>query len=315
MTTSALELSTEPAALVLKRNSRSFALAAALLRSDDRERVATLYAWCRRADDAIDGAAQSEQRGRLLALRSELDSVYAGRAQGDPLLGSLQRVVFERNVPAAYPRALLDGFEMDVLGVRYGSLSELSSYCYRVAGVVGVMLCHVLGVSDARAPRYAAQLGMAMQLTNICRDVLEDWNLKRLYVPDELMAISGASALRSQLGSPLPDAARKPLAVALEHLLAEAERLYRSADKGIRFLPPGARLGVRVARHVYAEIGALLRARGYDVFGGRAVVSAPRKAALVARSVFGTLLELPAAPAFRALPSLNPMRFPDDVLP
>jgi phytoene synthase len=120
--------------------------------------------------------------------------------------------------------------------------------------------------------------------------------------------------LRSELGGPLPRAAQRPLSIAIERLLVEAEGLYRSADRGIRFLPPRARLAVRVARHVYAEIGALVRARGCDVFGGRAVVSAPRKAVLVARSAFDTLLELPTAPKFRALPSLNLLRFPDDVL-
>jgi phytoene synthase len=315
VTASALSLTTEPAELVLRKNSRSFALAAALLQSEARERVATLYAWCRRADDAIDMSPPREQPGRLWALRGELDSIYAGRAQSDTSLRDLQRVVFECRIPASYPRALLDGFEMDVLGVRYGSLLELSSYCFRVAGVVGVMLCHVLGVSDLGAPRYAARLGMAMQLTNICRDVFEDWQLERLYVPDELLAMSGASSLRSELGGPLPRSAQRPLARALEQLLTEAERLYRSADAGIRFLPPRARLGVRVARHVYAEIGALLRARGCDVFSGRAVVSTPRKAVLVASSAFTTLLELPSAPKFRALPLVSPLRFPDDVLP
>jgi 15-cis-phytoene synthase len=312
--TLALALATEPAEAVLARHSRSFTLASRLLDAPQRARVATLYAWCRRADDAIDCGTEEQLPTRLAALRAELDSIYSGREQTLPLLSSLQRVLFEANVPAAYPGALLQGMEMDVERTPYGTLGELHGYCFRVAGVVGLMLCHVLGVSSDRALRHAAHLGIAMQLTNVCRDVVEDWHRGRLYVPDALIELPG-EPLRSRLGGPMPENASTALAAAVRRLLDEADALYRSADAGMGYLPLRARVAVRVARHVYAEIGAELRARGCDVFAGRTVVSARRKAALVLKSLFGTLRELPRALEFRARPVSTSLKFPEDVLP
>jgi phytoene synthase len=148
----------------------------------------------------------------------------------------------------------------------------------------------------------------------VCRDVLEDWQRGRLYVPDELLGRDGAS-LRASLGGPLPQSARASLSAAVRRLLDEADVLYRSADAGIRYLPLRARFAVRVARHVYAEIGAEIRARGCDVFAGRAFVGPGRKALLVVRSVLATLGEWPSAGRFRARPLSNLLRFPEDVLP
>lgn len=314
MNTAALALAVEPAEAVIARHSRSFSLASRLLEAPQRGRVATLYAWCRRADDAIDCGPPEELPSRLAALRAELTSVYAGHEQSLPLLGAVQRIFFETGVPVEYPRALLDGMEMDVTGTAYATLGELHGYCYRVAGVVGLMLCHVLGVSSERALRHAAHLGMAMQLTNVCRDVAEDWERGRLYVPDELIGVHGRP-LRHRLGTPLPEWAGPVLAVAVRRLLDEADELYRSADAGMRYLPLRARFAVRVARHIYAEIGAELRARGCDVFAGRAVVGGRRKATLIVRSVFGTLRELPTSLRFRAFPVSTRLGFPEDVLP
>ncbi len=102
-------------------------------------------------------------------------SCTAGRSQADTTLDAFQQVVFERKIPIEYPSELLAGMAMDAEGVHYETLSDLLRYCYRVAGTVGLMMCHVLGVKDDRALIHAAHLGMAMQLTNVCRDVIEDW--------------------------------------------------------------------------------------------------------------------------------------------
>ena len=274
---------------VLAAHSRSFALAARLLPADARDEVAVLYAWCRRADDAID-VAPSEDRPELLRrLRAELAAIYAGQTQADSLLAAFQAVVVRRGIPEQYPAALLDGFETDLGRVCLGTMDELWLYAYRVAGVVGLMMCHVLGVRDVRAYPHAVHLGIAMQLTNICRDVLEDWGRDRLYLPEELLCRNGAAGLGRELGAALRMERRAALASALKDLLALAERYYRSADRGLGALPLRAAWAVRSARLVYAAIGDELARSGYDVFGGRAVVPRWKKCWLCLRAVWQEL--------------------------
>ncbi len=304
---------------ILAANSRSFALASRLLPASCRDAAAVVYAWCRRVDDAIDLSTPAERPAALERLRAELRSLYAGEPQNEPVLQAFQQVALERGIPEHYPLELLEGMEMDVSGHRFEHMDELLLYCYRVAGVVGLMMSHVMGVSDAAALRRAAHLGMAMQLTNICRDVAEDWLLQRLYVPRALLAETGADWLSTQVGTgaPLSAHARAPLALATRHLLAEAERYYHSGGRGESALSWRCALAVRTARHVYAAIGTELARRRYDVLRGRAVVAGAVKLFHVGRALVQSLLELPrrlrTRAAVVALPS--PLRFPHDVLP
>jgi phytoene synthase len=185
-----------------------------------------------------------------------------------------------------------------------------------VAGVVGLMMCHVLRIEDDRALRHAAHLGIALQLTNICRDIAEDWQLGRLYVPESVLSDAGASQLRSELGGPLPHAAQAPLSRAVERLLALADSFYRSADRGLAALPWRGAFAVRTARLVYARIGGRLRARRHDVLAGRVVVPGYEKLAMLARSAGISLWELRARRAHtrHSLPE-RVLSFPHDVLP
>ncbi len=274
---------------VLAAHSRSFALAARLLPAGVCDEVAVLYAWCRRADDALDLAPAIERAERLQRLRAELAAIYAGQVQEDPLLAAFQGVVARRAIPQHYPAELLDGLETDVGRVCFSSLSELLLYAYRVAGVVGLMMCHVLGARDVRAQPHAVHLGIAMQLTNVCRDVLEDWQRERLYLPEELLCGSGVVGLGQELGTPLGSERREALARSLRHLLELAERFYCSADRGLSALPPRAAWAVRSARLVYAAIGDELARVGYDVFAGRAVVPRWKKCWLCLRAGFEEL--------------------------
>ncbi len=274
---------------LIARHSRSFDLASRLLPRERRDEVAALYAWCRVGDDAIDLTPPSGHRVAVERLRSELRAVYAGQRQEDPLLACFQDVVERRRIPIQYPLELLEGLAMDVERTRYETLDDLLVYCWRVAGTVGLMMCHVLGVSDARAAPHAAHLGIGMQLTNICRDVAEDWERGRVYVPAELLG----PGLRKWLGEHeqdpdrprLPASARHDLAVAVRRLLGHAERYYASADTGMAHLAPRSALAVRTARLAYAEIGRRIEARGCDVLQGRVVVPTGRKLGLAARAI------------------------------
>jgi phytoene synthase len=207
--------------------------------------------------------------------------------------------------------------EMDVAGAQYGSVDDLLEYCFRVAGTVGLMMCHVLGVREAIAARHAAHLGMAMQLTNICRDVVEDWQRGRLYVPDSLLQSCGAPGLRAKLGAPLPPASRTPLGYAVQRLLSEAERFYRSGDRGLTMLRWRAALAVRTARLVYSRIGDQIAAHGHDVFAGRMFVPRRNKLGLLVRAVAEAGTEAPSRlrREFSCVPLSTIVRFPTDVLP
>lgn len=220
-------------------------------------------------------------RLRLTRLHAELAGAYVGGAV-DPVLAAFGDVCRERAIPVLYPAELLAGMAMDVAESRYATMADLRLYCWRVAGVVGLMMTHVFGVRDDRALVHAAHLGIAMQLTNICRDVAEDWQRGRLYVPDDVLARHGAGGLAGELGRELPASARAPLASCLRELLGVADRYYASGDRGLSALPWRAALAVKAASNVYRAIGGRIAATGYDVTAGRAVVSTSGKLARVA---------------------------------
>ena len=273
----------ELARATIAKHSKSFALASRLLDAPTRDRTAVVYAWCRRADDAIDGdvARDAADRAQIIRrLEDELAAVYQQRAS-DPVVEAFGAVARERAIPRSYPRELLAGMAMDAAETRYVTMGDLELYCWRVAGVVGLMMTHVFGIDDDAALVPAAHLGMGMQLTNICRDVEEDWQRGRLYIPDELLARHGGGGLAGELrtASGLPRSAAGPLAASVRELLATADRYYTSGDRGLRALPWRAALAAKGASNVYRAIGSRILARGCDVTAGRAVVSRPRKLA------------------------------------
>ena len=243
----------EAARAVIANKSKSFALASRLLPRETGDEVAVLYAYCRRADDEVDLAPPREQAERVDRLYAELASIYAGEPQSEPLLAEFQALVERRQIPEEYPRALLDGMRSDLGPVRLATLDELLVYSYRVAGVVGLMLCHVFGLSDRNALKNATDLGIAMQLTNICRDVREDLARGRVYVPADVLRASGAVGV-GDFDSAL-------VARAVERLLAIADGYYRSGDGAFTPCPcvprwPCARRGSYTLPSVKSSRGA-----------------------------------------------------------
>ncbi|UCH84409.1 MAG: phytoene/squalene synthase family protein [Candidatus Latescibacterota bacterium] len=305
----------------IRVHSKSFALASRLFARDVRDRAVVVYAWCRRADDAIDLAGRDGAAQALTRLRGELDDIYAGRDPGNPTLRAFQVTVKDCAIHRTYPEDLLAGMEMDVMSTRYDSMELLLRYCYCVAGTVGLMMCHVMGVTNEDATRNAVHMGMAMQLTNICRDVLEDWELGRLYIPDPLLEKFGCHDLASRLGSPFPETAVASVAQAIDYLLREADRYYASGDTGLRSLSWRCALSVGTARRVYAAIGARVRRMDCNPLLGRAVVPLPDKLGHVAAALGVSVADLPRRFALRigssgrvAAPR-RLVKFPADVLP
>lgn len=268
---------------IIRQHSKSFALAARLLSPDVRRRAERLYAWCRYADDAIDYAPTPFAAVVALAeLRAELNAIYTGRTPDTAAGQMLKAVVEEIRLPSEYPEELLKGMTMDTLGQRYNSLDELLQYCHRVAGVVGLMMCHAMGVTDDRAAVHAGHLGIAMQLTNIARDVAEDWAKNRLYLPTDWLGGTPTA------GRQLDDSTVAP---AIRRLLNEADRYYVSGDGGLQYLDRRSRLAVRTARLVYSAIGHQVRQCGCRPSAGRAITSKATKVRAVLMATWKTCLE------------------------
>ena len=287
---------------IIRAGSTSFALAARLLPRAIRADVTDLYAYLRAVDDAVDLAPVHAQPMRVAELEQELTAIYGRVPQTDAVRAGFQRLVCEHGIPRIYPEELLAGMRMDASGVRYATLEELLLYAYRVAGTVGLMLCHVFGVRDEAALTRAAHLGIAMQLTNVCRDVAEDLQRGRVYLPDTLLGSELSARLhRERGGLPSTDSARA-LRPVLDALLRCADRYYASADIGLAALDVRVALAVRTARLVYAAIGGELRDRGLDVLAGRAVVPLQVKLRLAGRAL--RLVASPRAWRHRVRPVL-----------
>ncbi len=302
MKSDALEISRR----IIAHHSKSFALASRLLPGVARDRAVVVYAWCRRADDAVDLAARGQGASALARLRDELDAVYGAQTLDDDILEAFRQVTRVCRIPKLYPFELLEGLRMDVEATRYQTLPQLLHYCYRVAGTVGLMMCHVMGLRDESATRNAAHLGAAMQLTNICRDVAEDWERGRLYLPDALLEKHAAGGLHTALGGAFPEWARVPVARATDDLLDLAAAYYRSGDAGIPALSWRCGVAVRTARRVYERIGARVRAQRCDPLEGRAWVGSAAKLALAAGAMAASLV--PGERRGRAGARLEPPR-------
>lgn len=283
---------------VLEANSKSFALAARLLAPAQRDYAAVVYAWCRHVDDTVDEAPAGTHQAALASLQEELTRIEGGERSGNVIEDAFMQVKDELRIPMLYAEELVAGMAMDVEGRRYETRDELLLYCHRVAGVVGLLMCHVFGVREEAALVHAVHLGWGMQLTNICRDVAEDWSMGRLYLPADRLRAHGFVHDAPPAG-PLP---RHPaFAAVVEELLADADELYRSGDRGMRSLPPRSALAVDVARRVYSAIGERLVARAYDVHQGRVFVSKPRKLVHVARAMAARAFEAPSRVIGRAV--------------
>ncbi len=231
---------------LMRGGSRSFFAASLLLPARVRGPASALYAYCRLADDLIDLGGDAALA--LAQLQQRLDAVYAGRPGPIDVDRALTSVVHRFRIPRALLDALLEGFCWDAAGRRYDTLAELEAYAARVAGAVGAMMALLMGVRDSTALARACDLGVAMQLTNIARDVGEDARRGRVYLPHAWLREAGVDA-DTWLRAPAFDAR---IAAVVQRLLGAAENLYDRAEQGIASLPRDCRAAIQAARLVYA---------------------------------------------------------------
>jgi 15-cis-phytoene synthase len=282
----------------LANGSKTFLAASFLLPRGVHEPASALYAFCRIADDEVD--ASGNRNGAVQRLRERLRLAYAGAPQNDPADRALAIVVARHHIPCALFDALLEGFEWDLQGRRYDTIEALYDYASRVAGTVGAMMALLMGVRSAEGLARACDLGVAMQLSNIARDVGEDARMGRLYLPREWMIEAGLDP-QAWLAHPEFSPA---LGRVIRRVLDAAELLYERVDAGVARLPFACRPGINAARFMYAEIGREVARRGLDSVNARARVSAVRKAWLLVRSA----IQIAPSAAALALPPLRANR-------
>ena len=289
----------------IKRGSQSFAAASRLFDESMRRDVAKLYAWCRHCDDVVDGQElghgmtepPSPIAERLEKLDVETRRAVSGEAVEHPAFVCLQEVIQKHGLPTRLPLDHLHGFRMDAEGRRFETVTDLLEYCYGVAGVVGIMMAHIMGARQTATLHRACDLGLAFQLTNIARDVIDDAGVGRVYLPLDWLRDAGIAP--DQLALPVH---REAVAKLADRLVESAEPYYASARMGIAALPFRAACAVDAARGVYRAIGRKVVARGPEAWDKRISTGRSEKlrfllggVAGAIRSRIGTERERPAS--------------------
>lgn len=271
------------------KGSKSFRSASRLFDPKVREDAWLLYAWCRACDDEIDGQdhgfgheelSPEEQQRRLARLYDLTRRAMTGEPMSDPVFAAFQRVAIRHRLPERWAMDLIDGFAMDVEHRDYRTIDDVLAYCWHVAGVVGVMMARVMGVTDPDVLRRAQDLGLAFQLTNISRDVIEDAEGGRVYLPAEWLIEAGLEPTAEAVADP---ANRARVHAVTTRLLAVAEPYYDSARDGLRGLPFRSAMAIAAARGVYREIGRKVRRGGPGVWRERVSVGRVMKIWLFCR--------------------------------
>ncbi len=273
-------------AAIARSEARNFYYGFVLLPPRRRRGIYAAYAFSRRADDAVDGGETTDRRLAAVAgLRGELDACVAGTPPADdPVLVALADTIRRFAIPRGHFDALIDGVEMDLSVSRYADWAALEQYCARVAGAVGLVSLHVFGFRDPAAPRYAEQLGIGLQIVNIMRDVAEDAERGRIYLPADEMAAHGVTEDDILAGRATPQ---------FRALMADqgtrARALIDSGENLLPLLDRRARMCVSMLSGIYREVLAGIEARDHDVLAGRVSLTTGRKLWLMARRTAGAL--------------------------
>jgi phytoene synthase len=267
--------------------SKSFATAAKLFPPDIRRSVLMLYAWCRHCDDMVDGQelgfgaialAPHDAVRQLARLDEQTRRAYAGDAMRDPAFAAFQEVALGHAIEPRYALDHLAGFAMDVHQTQYETIDDTLRYCYHVAGVVGLMMATIMGTRSPAVLDRACDLGLAFQLTNIARDIVEDAGIGRCYLPAQWLREAGIPP--HELALPQH---RVALAGVAARLVDYAEPYYQSANHGITALPLRSAWAIATARNVYRQIGIKLKARGAQAWDERVGTSRATKLWLLAK--------------------------------
>lgn len=276
----------------IANGSKSFFLASLFFPQKTKEACWSLYQWCRHCDDVIDhGGGESELENLRVETLKAIDQKTAS-----PVFSNLGEICREYQIPRAYPMELLNGFEADVKGIHIENLKQLEDYAFQVAGVVGLMMSHVMGAKFSQAEEPATALGNAMQLTNVSRDVHEDFLLGRIYLP-----MTWLNERNIDTDNLFVQEQRDRLFSVVERVLDRADQLYREGYRGLSYLPFRAAIAVSIAGSIYSAIGRKVRAGGPEGLTRRFYVTLPEKLWLALTGISRVLVQLPNRFAQRRL--------------
>ena len=271
--------------------SKSFYFSSQILPKEKRWNTFGLYSYCRYADNIVDNPrnrADAELFEELASVARELNIAYRRGESEHPVLKPFIQVATKRDIPMQYPLDLLDGVKMDLLKNRYETFADLYEFAYRVAGVVGLMMTHVLGYKDKEALVYAEKLGIAMQLTNILRDIQEDKQMNRIYLPLQEIREFGLDE-----NDFVHENFNRNMYKFMRFQVERAHRYFEDAKPGIPMLDRDSQFAIYSASRIYRGILNQLEARGYNPFLGRAFVSQRQKLAILFNEVMKTRVVQP----------------------
>lgn len=255
--------------------AKSFYFSARFFPKEKRWATYAVYGFCRYSDNLIDnprGRPKQQLISELACFRRELRLAYRWSESEHPILKPFILVAKKYGIPIEYPLDLLKGVEMDIEATRYRTFDDLYVFCYRVASVVGLMMTHIMGYKDDRAFEYAEKLGVAMQLTNILRDVREDKEMGRIYLPLEDLqrfGITEADVIREKFDERFREL--------IKFQVERAHRYYLEAQTGIPMLNTDSQFAIYAASKIYQGILHKIEARGYNPFLGRVYVPLGKK--------------------------------------
>lgn len=263
---------------VQEHHSRTYYFSTQLFPREVRPHVHAIYAFMREADEIVDNpgdATLDEQLAGLDGFEGETVAAISGETVANPTLRAFANTVRSHGIELDTVNAFLASMKMDTRVFRYETFTDLRSYTYGSAAVVGLMMCRVMGVTESAADPHAEALGEAMQLTNFLRDVGEDWDRGRVYLPQEDLA--RFEYTEEDLAARVVD---ERFAELMRFEISRARALYEDADRGLHYIPRGRRYPITVARRLYAAILDRIETNGYDVFSGKASTSAAKKLAV-----------------------------------
>ena len=253
---------------VMKKHGKSFYFASQIFPQDQFINIANLYQFCRYVDDLADEFEPDTSKKLLANLRAELETNNLSKEHEE-----LFKPLIEKGIKNSYMIELIDGALFDLHEGEIKSLQDLMIYCYQVAGVVGLMMCPLLGVKNTNAYSHAIDLGIGMQLTNITRDILEDAKNDRSYIPSNVMRDKEITIDTLKVEGETPE----NLKATVKFMLDLADQYYFSARKGFAFIPFRARIAILVASEVYRSIGSKIRRNNYNILSGRTYLSTGEK--------------------------------------
>jgi phytoene synthase len=255
---------------VISHHAKSFYFASQMLPKVVRQNTYAVYAFCRYTDNIVDknrNRSLDQIQSELKNLRDELRIAFQTGESEHPALGAFVIVADHYKIPLEYPMELINGVEMDLTRSRYENFEELYLYCYRVASVVGLMMTYVLGYYTSEAFLYAEKLGIAMQLTNILRDVQEDYENGRIYLPRNELEEFGVTEIDIKKQN-FTDGFRDLMIFQSER----AAEYYKEAEPGIYMLDKASRFSIFAASRIYGSILSKIKRQDHNPFKGRAFV-------------------------------------------